>query len=88
MKLKVSELHTKHTDGIKEIIHPAATMQGLMDYLQTAFPAYHNEIFSEGKIPRFLLCFRNEDDIRYLDGMETTLSDNDTVTIMNAFAGG
>jgi molybdopterin converting factor small subunit len=88
MTLKVADFHTRFTDGLREIICPAKSMEELMDHLAKIFPAYHAAVYSEGKIPRFYIVFRNDDDIRYLDGMKTTLSENDTVTIMTAFAGG
>lgn len=88
MTLKVADFHTRFTDGLREIINPAKSMEELMDYLKVSFPAYHAAIYSEGKIPRFYMVFRNDDDIRYLGGMKTPLSENDTVTIMTAFAGG
>ncbi len=88
MTLKVAELHAKHTYGLREIIHPAKSMEELMDYLAKSFPAYHAAIYSEGKIPRFFLVFKNDEDLRACGGMKATFEENDTLTIMPAFAGG
>jgi len=88
MTLKVADFHTRFTDGLREIIHPAKSMEELMDYLAKSFPAYHAAIYSEGKIPRFFLVFKNDEDLRACGGMKATFEENDTLTIMPAFAGG
>ena len=43
---------------------------------------------SEGDLNRYVNVYLNDEDVRVLDGLETAVSDGDTVVILPAMAGG
>ena len=48
-----------------------------------------DQLFSgEGDLNRFVNVYLNDEDVRVLDGLETAVSDTDTVMILPAMAGG
>jgi len=61
----------------------------LFDSLEHACPGIKSRLCDEeGKPRRFLNLYVNSEDIRFLDGSETTLKDGDEVSIVPAVAGG
>lgn len=61
----------------------------LLDSLESNCPGIQARICDdEGKPRRFLNIYVNEEDIRFLDNLETALKDGDEVSIVPAVAGG
>ena len=61
----------------------------LVDSLETAHPGIAEQLVDEtGALLRFVNYYVNDEDIRFLEGIETPLQDGDTVTIVPAVAGG
>ena len=61
----------------------------LLDSLETKFPGIKARLCDDsGELRRFVNFYVNSEDIRFLDGKETTLNDGDEVSIVPAVAGG
>lgn len=61
----------------------------LIDSLESSYPGIKGRLCDEeGKPRRFLNLYVNSEDIRFLDGTDTTLNDGDEVSIVPAVAGG
>ncbi|MFM5887008.1 MAG: MoaD/ThiS family protein [Dolichospermum sp.] len=61
----------------------------LFDYLEENYPNIKGRLRKpKGEPLRFLNFYVNSEDIRFLDGTETTLNDGDEVSIVPAVAGG
>ena len=62
---------------------------GLLDSLESKFPGIKGRLCDDsGELRRFVNFYVNSEDIRFLDGKETTLKDGDEVSIVPAVAGG
>jgi len=67
----------------------AATVRELIDVLDRARPGLRDYVLDHaGGLQRFVNIFRNDEDISYLDGLETSLSPDDEVCLIPAIAGG
>jgi len=67
----------------------ASSVQEIIDALETNCPGIKARICDEqGKLRRFVNFYVNSEDIRFLDGAATSLSDGDEVSIIPAIAGG
>ncbi|MYG90745.1 MAG: MoaD/ThiS family protein [Chloroflexi bacterium] len=65
------------------------TLQHLVLDLERQFPGIGDRIVDEdGEIRRFVNLFVNGEDVRFLDGLHTPLSQGDEVSIVPAVAGG
>ena len=61
----------------------------VMNNLEAKHPGIRERVIDEqGAIRQFVNFYLNEEDIRFLDGIETPLKDGDQVTIVPAIAGG
>lgn len=79
----------KFTDNKATIECGGSNVDELIDALETNCPGIKARICDEtGKPRRFLNLYVNSEDIRFLDGTDTTLSDGDEVSIVPAVAGG
>ncbi|HIK18873.1 MAG TPA: MoaD/ThiS family protein [Leptolyngbyaceae cyanobacterium M33_DOE_097] len=66
-----------------------ATIAELLDDLEQNCPGIKDRLCDEsGQLRRFVNFYVNSEDIRFLDGPNTTLSDGDEVSIVPAIAGG
>ncbi len=72
-----------------EVMIAAATIGTLVDGLEEQFPGIKERICDEdGNLRRFINLYVNNEDIRFLNGMDTELNETDTVSIIPAIAGG
>ena len=77
------------TGGQSKVQLEAQNIAGLIQELEAEYPGFAERVLdSEGNAKRFIQIFRNDDEIRTLQGLETLLSDGDRVSIIPAMAGG
>ncbi len=70
-------------------IDGGATVGEVLAALAEQYPGIGERIFeSEGRVRRFVNVYLNDEDVRFLGGLETEVSDGDNVTILPAVAGG
>lgn len=75
--------------GASQVEVDATTVGEALKALDAAHPGFGDRLFDEqGKLRRFVNVFLTEEDIRFLDGLETKVSDGQTVSIVPAVAGG
>jgi molybdopterin synthase sulfur carrier subunit len=65
------------------------TIGQVVEALVTRYPALAGQIVTEdGTLHKFVNVYKNDDDIRYLDKLDTKLGAGDVVSILPAVAGG
>jgi sulfur-carrier protein len=89
IEVRVPTVLRKHTDGEKKVTGEGATLRQLFDDLEQRHPGLRGALIGEdGQAHRFVNLYVNDEDVRYLGGIETPLTDGDTVSILPAVAGG
>ena len=77
------------TKGQGEVEATAATITEMIETLNSAHPGLKDRLCDDkGELRRFVNIYVNEEDIRFLQGKETSLKDGDEVSIVPAIAGG
>ncbi len=77
------------TQNLAEVETEGANIQTIIENLETDYPGMKERICDEGgKIRRFVNIYLNDEDIRFLDGIETSVSDGAEISIIPAIAGG
>jgi molybdopterin converting factor small subunit len=77
------------TGGAGEVTVDGSTVGEALKALDAAHPGFGERLFDEaGKLRRFVNVFVADEDIRFLDGLETPVEDSTTVSIIPAVAGG
>ena len=79
----------QYAGGAGSINLEAETVGALLRGLVEQHPTLGKHLYGEqGKLRSFVNVYVGDEDIRYLEGEETTLQDGDTVSIIPAIAGG
>jgi molybdopterin synthase sulfur carrier subunit len=77
------------TGGAGEVAADGSTVGDVLKSLDAAHPGMGDRLFDEsGKLRRFVNVFVADEDVRFLDGLETSVSEGQTVSIIPAVAGG
>jgi len=75
--------------GEREISADGASVGEVLRSLTAAHPATEAQIFAaDGELNRYVNVYLNDEDVRVLDGLQTTVADGDTLVILPAMAGG
>ena len=89
VELRLPTLLRPAVDGQASVRLEGATVGELLSALVSTYPALSGQVLTEdGSLHRFVNVYVNDDDVRYLDKLDTKLSDADVVTILPAVAGG
>ena len=87
--VKIPPVLRQHADGQTEIALEGATIGEVLEALTTAHPDTRPQLFGEnGELNRFVNVYLNDEDVRVLDGLDTSVGESDTVMILPAMAGG
>ncbi len=77
------------TGGDAEVAAPGATVGDVLQAVAEAHPGTRAQLFAaDGELNRYVNVYLNDEDVRVLEGLETAVSDSDTVVILPAMAGG
>jgi len=76
------------TQGSDTVDADGKTVRNLIDNLEAAHPGLKDRLVDEKGVRRFVNLYVGEEDIRFLDGLDTELKDGDELSIVPAIAGG
>ncbi len=87
--VKIPTLMRANVDGAASVEATGATVGEIFSDLITRFPGLEsNLIDDDGNLHKFVNVYRDDDDIRYLDGLATPVSEGVVISILPAVAGG
>lgn len=76
------------TGGADEVPADGGTVAEVIESLEANHPGMKDRLCDDKGVRRFVNLYANDEDIRFLDNLETTLKDGDTLSIVPAIAGG
>ncbi|HEY9372533.1 MoaD/ThiS family protein [Streptomyces sp.] len=88
IEVRIPTILRTYTDGAKAVEGNGGTLAELFADLETRHTGIEARIVDNGALRRFVNVYLNDEDVRFLDGIETKLTDGDNVTILPAVAGG
>ena len=87
--VKIPPVLRPQTGGDAEISASGSTVGEVLSALADAHPGARSQLFSDGgELNRYVNVYVNDEDVRVLEGLDTPVSDSDTVVILPAMAGG
>ena len=79
----------KITDGADKVDVSADNLKGLIHELDKQYPGIKDRILDENEDLRYFVnLYLNNEDVRFLDGLSTSVKSGDEVSIVPAVAGG
>ena len=89
IQVKIPTVLRKHTDEQALVDASGSTIRELIEDLSGRFPEFKAKVVADdGNLHRFINVYANDEDIRYLQGLDTKVADGDVVAILPAVAGG
>ncbi|HEV7887815.1 MAG TPA: ubiquitin-like small modifier protein 1 [Acidimicrobiales bacterium] len=77
------------TEGTGEVQVDGSTVGEVLKALDAAHPGFGERLFDDGgALRRFVNVFVADEDVRFLQGLDTPVEDKQTVSIVPAVAGG
>ena len=93
--VRVPTILRTYTDGVAEVaVDPSssasgATLAGVLEALDAAAPGIRARVVDdEGRLRRFVNVYVDDDDVRFLDGLETPTPAGTSISVIPAVAGG
>lgn len=74
--------------GVKQVSASGETLADVLSDLYINYPSLKEQIQPGDKLSRFINIYVNDQDIRHLQGLETSIGPTDTVILLPAMAGG
>ena len=75
--------------GEKELTAQGSSVEEILRDLAARHPQTESQLFaSDGELNRYVNVYLNDEDVRVLEGLQTNVSDGDTLVILPAMAGG
>ncbi|MFI7451718.1 MoaD/ThiS family protein [Nonomuraea sp. NPDC049714] len=88
IEVRIPTILRSYTDGAKAVDAEGATLDELIANLESRHPGIKDRLVDQGALRRFVNVYLNDEDVRFLGGLGTPVSDGDTVTVLPAVAGG
>ncbi|MFE0640438.1 MoaD/ThiS family protein [Streptomyces sp. NPDC058877] len=88
IEVRIPTILRTYTDGAKAVEGSGGTLAELFADLESRHTGIEARIVDGDKLRRFVNVYLNDEDVRFLNGIDTELTDGDNVTILPAVAGG
>jgi MoaD family protein len=76
------------TGGEEQVQASGSTVKEVIDNLETRHPGMKDRLLDEKGVRRFVNIYVGDEDIRFLDGLQTALKEGEEISIVPAIAGG
>ncbi len=87
--VKIPPVLRSQTGGDSEVTVGGADVGEVLRGLASQHPGTDKQLFaSDGELNRYVNIYLNDEDVRVLDGLATSVGDGDTIVILPAMAGG
>lgn len=90
-RIKIPTPLRRHTNGLSsvQVVTNGDNVRGTLHTLTAQYPGIGERLFdAQGGVKPHINIFLNNEDIRFLNGLETRVQDGDTVVLLPALAGG
>ncbi len=79
----------KMTNGQAKVEVDSAVLGDLVEKLNSEYPGFKDRLVDEeGELRYFVNIYLNGEDVRFMDGLNTSTSEGDEISIVPAVAGG
>ena len=89
VEIKIPTVLRAQADGQASVSVAGATVGEVFNQLVAQYPGLRGNLLDDaGGLHKFVNVYKDDDDIRYLDGLDTKVADGDVLSILPAVAGG
>lgn len=89
VKVKIPTLLRPIAGNNSELAVDAATVRELIEKIVADYPEFRERVLDgDGQIRNFVNIYVQDEDVRFLEGLDTPIADRQVVSILPAVAGG
>lgn len=89
VSVRIPTILRTYTKGESQVSAEGGTLSEVIDNLDASYPGIKGRILDEqGAIRRFVNVYVGNDDVRFIDGVETQTAEGAQVSVIPAVAGG
>ena len=92
IEVRIPTILRTYTDGAKAVEGSGGTLSALIDDLEDNHPGIKDRLVEDRSgstdLRRFVNVYINDEDVRFIGGLDAELSDGDQVVVLPAVAGG
>jgi molybdopterin converting factor small subunit len=92
IEVRIPTILRTYTDGAKSVEGTGGSLSALIDDLEGNHPGIKDRLVDskdgEVDLRRFVNVYINDEDVRFIGGLDAELSDGDQVVVLPAVAGG
>ncbi len=89
VSVRIPTVFRKFTDNESVVEVEPGTISAIVDQLEGRYPGFKAQLLTDtGELHRFVNVYVNDEDARYLDKLDTAVTEGDTVSLLPSVAGG
>ena len=88
IEVRIPTILRPYTDGERAVESSGSTVGEVVEQLEADHTGIKERLLEDGAVRRFVNVYVNDEDIRFTGGLDTAVSDGDTIVILPAVAGG
>ena len=88
IEVRIPTILRTYTAGEKAVSAEGASLSALIDDLESNHAGIKERLIEGGELRRFVNVYINDEDVRFMGGLDAPLSDGDQVVVLPAVAGG
>jgi molybdopterin converting factor small subunit len=89
VEVRIPTVFRKLTEQRATVEVEPGTIAVMIERLNERFPGMRQQLITnEGELHRFVNVYLNDEDVRYLEQLDTTATEGDTVSLLPSVAGG
>jgi sulfur-carrier protein len=89
VSVRVPTILRPYTQGVSEVSAEGSTLTEVLESLDSSYPGIKGRVLDDsGELRRFVNVYVDDDDVRFADGLQTSIKAGGQVSIIPAVAGG
>ena len=88
VEVRIPTILRSLTGEQKAVTAEGATLSAVIDDLDSNHPGIKDRLIENGDLRRFVNVYVNDEDVRFIGGIDAEVSDGDQVVVLPAVAGG
>lgn len=88
IEVRIPTILRPYTKDQKAVSAEGATLSAVITNLDSNYAGLGERLLENGALRRFINVYINDEDVRFLGGLEAPIKDGDSITVLPAVAGG
>ena len=88
IEVRIPTILRPYTKDQKSVSAEGATLSAVISHLDSQYAGIGERLLENGALRRFINVYINDEDVRFLGGLDAQIKAGDSITILPAVAGG